>query len=456
MRLLILLLCALLAAPAAEAAGKKKKPAATKKTPKVRPEPEPEPEPAKPAAVAKSTVLLDTNPPAVAGQLEAALQSNFNVGVADTALPDDIDRDSIVKAAKKGRAVAVVTARYANGVWIVRTWGGADGAVLAEVTFKAPKEGAKAVVPKPGLSKLMAAAQKAESGASSAAQEETASGATTKTKEPATGKEPAKSKEPEKRQEPEEKVETEEAPAPAEEGEKPEALHIGAGIRIVDRKLSYTDDLFGALSRYTQPLAPRIAFELEFFPGAFATSGPASWFGITGGLDFLVAVTAVAADGTRYPTNALRVRANVAARIPIANRLEIGITFGYQLATYGITGEAATKPNVPDTAYSALRPAASLGLRLVGPLWIKAGFGYQAVLDAGQIKSAQYFPRATVGGLDLDAGVVVHIVRFLEVKAAFEYERYWYSMNPEVGDPYIAGGALDDSRGFSVFAAFTF
>jgi hypothetical protein len=450
-----LLLCALVAAPTVEAAKKKKPPPAkTKPTRPAKPPPEPEPAPTPPAK--KSTVLLDTNPAALAVQLEQTLSEGFTVAAADTALPEDLDRDAVMKAAKKARAVAVVTARYANNVWIVRTWAASDGGVVAEGTFKAPREGPKAVVPRPLLGKLLAGALKAESSAGASGADDTAAGAGTSPKDKPKDKpkptEPtpvAKPTEPEPKEEPVE-------PAPAETGEKPKAVHVGVSAHIIDRRFFYEDDLFGALSRYRQPLAPHLGAELEFYPGAFITSGPLSWFGITGSVDFLAFVTAVAADGTRYPTSSLRLRANLAGRIPIADRLELGITFGYALTTYGITGDAATRPNVPDVAYSALRPAASVGLRLVGPLWIKVGGGYHILLNTGQLGSAEYFPRITGGGFDASAGVMVRLFRFVEVRAAYEYQRYWFSMNPEPGDPYIAGGALDDSRGFSVTAAFTY
>lgn len=462
MRFLALILCALVAAPV-DAAPKKKKPAAAKKAPKAKPKPAPkpapEPEPAPKVAEKKSTVLLDTNPAALAYQLEQALSEGFTVGAADTALPDEVDHDAVVKASRKGRAVAVVTARYANGVWVLRTWSGADGGVLAEATFKAPKDGPKAVVPKGALAKLVAAAKKADATAAQGGADETAAGAGTKPageKRPPDGAkpkpEPARQQEEEKEQEPEPPAAAEVEPQ-RDRGPKPQALRIAVGVKPGDRIYTPNDDLFVALSRYRQPLAPRIAFELDFFPGALATSGPASWFGLTASLDFLVFVTAVASDGTRYTTSSLRVTASAMGRIPIIDdRLELGVLFGFALDTYEIGGDAP----VPDVSYSALRPGASVALRLFGPVYLRAAGGYHILLGTGQLGSAQYFPRLKGGGMDLEAGAMVRPLRFLELRASFDYRRFWFSFNPEPGDPYIAGGALDDSRGFSVTAAFTY
>ena len=457
MRALALVWCLLLVAPAAEAA-KKKKPAAAKKAPAPKPEPEaPPPPPAK-----KLTVLLDTNPAALAYQLEQALQEKYVVGITDPALPEEIGHEAVVKAAKKGGAVAVVTARYANGTWVVRTYSGADGGVLAEVTFRGPTQG-KVAIPKPGMAKLLAAAAKAETASAS---DEPEAAAATPAKTPAKGTDAGKDKKPsgdDKKKaaakEPEpapvpEKIEAARATAD-DEGEPVQALRLGAGVRLGDRKLVYTDDLFGALSRYSSPLAPSIAIEAELFPGAFATRGLAAIFGLVAAVDFLVGVTAVAADGSRFPTSAVRLKASLAGRIPLG-RLEVGILFGYALTTYAISGDPTLKPNVPDVGYSALRPGLTLSLKVFGPVYVRATGGYQILLAKGQLGAAEYFPRSTGGGLDFQAGVSVKPLRFVELRATFDYQRFWFSMNPEPGDPYIAGGALDDSRGFSVLAAFTY
>jgi len=51
-------------------------------------------------------------------------------------------------------------------------------------------------------------------------------------------------------------------------------------------------------------------------------------------------------------------------------------------------------------------------------------------------------------GYELDAG--------LEIRLGFDVRRYFFSMNPEVGDPFIAGGALDQYLGYTLGIAYRY
>ena len=41
-----------------------------------------------------------------------------------------------------------------------------------------------------------------------------------------------------------------------------------------------------------------------------------------------------------------------------------------------------------------------------------------------------------------------------ELRLQLEYTRYYYTMNPEVGDPYVAGGALDEFFGSQITVSY--
>ena len=40
-------------------------------------------------------------------------------------------------------------------------------------------------------------------------------------------------------------------------------------------------------------------------------------------------------------------------------------------------------------------------------------------------------------------GLGVRPMAHFEIRLQVDYARYFFSMNPKVGDPYVAGGALD-------------
>jgi hypothetical protein len=60
-----------------------------------------------------------------------------------------------------------------------------------------------------------------------------------------------------------------------------------------------------------------------------------------------------------------------------------------------------------------------------------------------------------IGGLDTSAGFTFALQRALELRLTGEYSRLWSTLNPEPGDPFIAGGALDFSWGATLAATLT-
>ena len=100
-------------------------------------------------------------------------------------------------------------------------------------------------------------------------------------------------------------------------------------------------------------------------------------------------------------------------------------------------------PVPPDVEYKFVRLGVDGRVHVQRAL-LGAHFGYRRIRDAGEIQQANWFPRSSVGGVD--AGVLggYEIVRGVDLIAGFDFRRYFYSMNPEPGDPNIAGGALDE------------
>jgi len=74
---------------------------------------------------------------------------------------------------------------------------------------------------------------------------------------------------------------------------------------------------------------------------------------------------------------------------------------------------------------------------------VHARLAYLAVTDAGEIGEDDWFPRLSVAGIEatLEAGYV--LPDGLSLRLGVDLRRYFYSLNPEPGDAWIAGGALD-------------
>lgn len=418
--------------------------------------------------LAKSTVLLDAPKP-IKPALEKALGAKVTVkGVSLSASPG---AGEVKAACLETKASALVTARLAGGVYTVQVLNGADGDLLSSFKLKAPpgKRPVKAI-PKGDVTQLVQAVAKGKVPSAEVEEKPAPKGEpeekpvakvepkpkTEPKPEPEEAEEEPKPKTKTKRGEPPPKVEVAEAPEePVEEatGDKPVALRAGAGLRMFSRRLFFVDNIFAQLSKYRLGLGPAIALDAEWFPGAHFTRGWGANFGIATSFDMAVGISSVAADGTRYGTSALRFRLGALARIPVGP-MELRPTFGLGLQTFAIAAGASgtAKPTVPDVRYTNLRIGLGTRTKVIGPLSVLAGFAYDAPLAVGEIRTA-YFPRLSVGGLDAHLGAAVGFGP-VEVKLLGDYNRYWYSLKPEVGDKYVAGGALDDGFGIMLTVGF--
>lgn len=194
------------------------------------------------------------------------------------------------------------------------------------------------------------------------------------------------------------------------------------------------------------PFGPAPSASLELYPGAFFTSGIGAHFGIAGSFNYLVGLSSKikdSTDGVKYPTTSMQLRASLVGRIPLG-LLDLQIGVGYSLQTFSIApASAAARPNIPDVSFGGIRPSLGATLHLTKIFHLHFGGGYSVLLSKGEFGSSTYFPRSTGGGVDTWVGVSVRPVSHFEIRLQGDYSRYFFSMNPEVGDPYIAGGALD-------------
>ena len=423
-------------------------------------------------AAAKPKVLIDAPAPMKA-LLTNALKKKFTPVPAKKPLSDSPLGNEVKTAVREAGAIGVVIARLNGGSWSVLVLNGADGTVLEQLSVNAPNKKPLKALPKGMDVKLQNALGDAKAPGKEVVKKEEPEPVKEEPKEEPKKEEPGVKKEelrkkedPKKKEEPKKKDEpvvTKEEPViePEPSGEeKPVALRAGIGGRIFARRFFYQDDFFGSLSKYNLAVGPMVVIEADWFPGAHVTRGVLANIGLSFAFNYAVGITSVATDMTRYNTTSLRLRIGAQYRLAIGP-LEVLPTLGYMTHTYSITSGAATasKPNIPDVAYSELRVGLGLRVKIIGPLSITAGFAYDAPLSEGEIGSKDYFPHLKAFGLDTNLGVAVGIGSRIEVRAGVDYIRYWYSLYPQVTDSgvalkRVAGGALDDYRSASLVVAF--
>jgi hypothetical protein len=232
---------------------------------------------------------------------------------------------------------------------------------------------------------------------------------------------------------------------------RPNAFEIGVGAGVMMRELSFNDDLFSRVHGYRLDAAPTVDAAITWFPGAHFTRGAGAHIGLDVRGSF-VGVTNSNLDGASHPTTAYSVSAQLVGRIPVKQRAQLDLAIGYGRQVFEIGGQ---KPDVPSATYDYLRFGG--GLRVfVWRLELAAHGAYRLVVGAGQLTSAEYFPRATVHAVDVDASVAIRVWRGLLVRARFDLARTFASLNPEPGDRLIAGGAVDQSLGGTLQLAYLF
>ncbi len=226
---------------------------------------------------------------------------------------------------------------------------------------------------------------------------------------------------------------------------------------MAGRSLWFTDDLFMRLRPYNLTIAPTVHAGLEWYPAAHFTRGAASAFGLVADGQFTLVFSSPDRQGRAYPTTAFNVNAGVRARLWLLDRIDVGLLLGYALQSFTLDRDAVTlapPEGIPNTTYHSIRAGITGRAQIIPRLAVTAGSTFHYVLSAGEITSQAFFPRALTLGVDFSLGVAVALTRGIEARLAADWRRYFYTMNPMVGDMLVAGGAVDDHYGITASIAF--
>jgi hypothetical protein len=220
-------------------------------------------------------------------------------------------------------------------------------------------------------------------------------------------------------------------------------LEIVVGSRIFSRSLSYRDDLFHMLRPYDLGAAAAVLVTADWFPWASA-SRALSPFGLTATFEQALGLSSLGPDGTQYPTTAAFYSGGVKVRLPIGGS-ELSGTAAYGVHRFAIeaSNSSQPKPQIPDVDYHFVRIGAASRIGLGSRFCVGLEAAYLHILDTGEIASASYFPRATVIGVEGEAFLGWELFEGWQLRSSFDVRRYAYAMNPQPGDPMIAGGAVD-------------
>jgi len=218
---------------------------------------------------------------------------------------------------------------------------------------------------------------------------------------------------------------------------------VDVGIDVGNRRFEYSDPIGGALRPYHLAIAPMVSFGLEAYPLATLDVPVLRDLGFRGRVSRAFGLDSTTPEGDKIDTSWTRFGGEVRERLLFSGRhpLELGAFFGADASYFVMSSHADVKALLPSARTVSLRFGLDGRVLVAGRFSTELGFAYLAVTSPGEIYD--HFRDPHVAGIDGNLGFVLALVPGLEARLSGRYTRYFATFQPKVGDPYVAGGALD-------------
>lgn len=227
------------------------------------------------------------------------------------------------------------------------------------------------------------------------------------------------------------------------------------GFQSFFRRFTFNDPLTPSRD-YSANFLPAVVLSGRWYPAAhFIDEGIARNLGLAIEADYGIGLSSEdAVSGARFNTNAFAFMGSGRLRVPL-QASEIGFEVGYGTDRFSLDpSERGEEPGTPNSEYEFVRLAADARWRVAKPLDLSLGAGYRILTTAGDLGSEDWFENLSGGGLETEFAIGTPILDPLHLEAAFTFDHYFFSFNPEPGDAQVAGGALDQYFGGQIRAIF--
>ncbi len=219
---------------------------------------------------------------------------------------------------------------------------------------------------------------------------------------------------------------------------------VSVSVDVGNRRFKYSDPVGDSLRPYKLPLAPMASFGLEAYPLATSDVPVLRDLGFRGRFSRAFALDSTTPDGDKIETSWTRFGGEVRERLLIPGRhpLEFGAFFGADASYFVMSSKSAVMALLPSARTVSLRFGLDGRVLVAGRFSLMLNLAYLAVTSPGEVY--EHFRDPQVAGVDGELGCSVTLIPGLEIRLNGRYTRYFASFHPEVGDPYVAGGALDE------------
>ncbi|WP_437928774.1 hypothetical protein WMF37_05710 [Sorangium sp. So ce291] len=228
---------------------------------------------------------------------------------------------------------------------------------------------------------------------------------------------------------------------------------VELGVELVGRWFDYSDPRTQNLRPYSIFGQPALSVSGELYPLASTDIAVLKGLGITAGYAQALGLNSAVGGGDPISTTYQRINLGLRERLSLGEKSVLGISAGLRFLTFEIDAPADLARTVPNVSYTLFRAGLD-GRFPVGPVALGLGAEYILPLSSGPVY--ERFTGASVQGIGALAGVMIPVATGIEARLLVEYARFFSSFQPEQGDPYIAGGAIDQYLGLRLAGAYVY
>jgi len=223
---------------------------------------------------------------------------------------------------------------------------------------------------------------------------------------------------------------------------------VSIGIDVGRRQFTYSDPIGETPRPYLLAVAPLATFGLEIYPLASTLIPVLCDIGFRGRVSRAFALDSSTTNGAPLDNSWTRFTGEVRGRVLARRTRELGVAAGIDASYFDLGTDADVGALVPSARTLSFRLGADGRVRVAGRVSLLAGGAWLAPITRGEIYDR--FRRPRVAGIDTELGVAIALTPGAEVRLGGRYTRYFASFDPQVGDPAVAGGALDQQMQMGV------
>lgn len=405
--------------------------------------------------------VVDVDGPQAArirGHIEAALGSHVELVDAGSGRAPSTD-EGFAELAQRLDVQAMVTARIKKArrfVVTVTVRQGNDGAVVATETWSDKKAPKLSVIERELWRKLGSAIDDADGPARAREPEPTPTPSRRPARADTSERDDAAPQDDEEEDEEEAEEEEEEESADTDgASERRPALRVELGFGPMWRDQAYNDSARDVPFRYFNEIgspAMWLSVSGAWYPVALASDSMLGNLGLVAGFGTAIGLSSEDEAGNAIDTSASAFHIGLRGRLPI-DRSELGLTIAYGGRNFSTEAPAATP--IPDVSHRYLRLAADGHIALSDAFGLELNAGYLLRLGSGELEDDAYFPELSGGGIEVGAAAVMALGDSgLSLRAGLDWQRFFFSLNPAVDAPRVAGGSVDNYYTLNISARY--